>query len=508
VKRDNGDARRTPETDPSKRDFLKTSAGLLASAAFAPLLPGSAAPQQDNQDARTVERIERQNREARGRILVKGGTVVTMDPAVGDFLQADVLIDGKKIVEVRPNIRASGTVIDATNMIVMPGLVDGHRHCWQNMFRRVICNADGEVYGTFANSLIPAVRPRDVYIGNLASGLSAINAGITSMLDVSHISKTSAHSDAAITAHLDSGIRAVYGYAAPRGGAAQATQYPQDIHRIKKQFFSSEDQLVSLRLAGGDVALARQVGVGITMDGIFGMATPLRPNSAEQRLLQMAKAGELGPDLTLIHGTGFSESVFKAIADNGVSMVLAVTSDGTLRGLGNSVAPIQGVIDHGLLQRTGLSVDVEVCLSPDLFAQMRAVFLLQRVLSNKRWAEGDPTAPAPMTVRDVLTMATVGGARASGLQNKIGTLTPGKEADIVLIRANDINTGPLNNAIGTIVIGAGTDNVDTVIIAGQIRKTQGKLVGVNEAAVMRAAKASRDYLAAATGLWKTADILG
>ena len=117
---------------------------------------------------------------------------------------------------------------------------------------------------------------------------------------------------------------------------------------------------------------------------------------------------------------------------------------------------------------------------------MRAVFLIQRVLSNKRWAEGDRTAPAPMTVRDVLTMATIGGARANGLLNKIGTLTPGKEADIVLIRANDIATGPLNNAIGTVVIGAGADNVDTVIIAGQIRKTRGKLVGVNEAAVMRA----------------------
>jgi cytosine/adenosine deaminase-related metal-dependent hydrolase len=256
------------------------------------------------------------------------------------------------------------------------------------------------------------------------------------------------------------------------------------------------------------VALARQVGVGITMDGVFGMATPLRPNSSEQRLLEMAKTGELGPDVTLIHGTGFSERVFKAVVDNGVSMVLAVTSDGTLRGLGNSVSPIQGVIDHGLLRRTGLSVDVEVCLSPDLFAQMRAVFLIQRVLSNKRWAEGDATAPAAMTVRDVLTMATVGGARANGLQTKIGSLTPGKEADIVLIRANDINTGPLNNAVGTVVIGAGADNVDTVIIAGQIKKTRGKLVGVNEAAVMRAAKASRDYLGAATGLWKLQDILG
>ena len=123
MKHKNEDAGRPPGTDPSKRDFLKTSAGLFASAAFAPLLPGSAA----QEDAQAVERIERRNQEARGRVLVKGGTVITMDPDVGDFLQADVLIDGKKIVEVRPNIRASGTVIDATNMIVMPGLIDTGR---------------------------------------------------------------------------------------------------------------------------------------------------------------------------------------------------------------------------------------------------------------------------------------------------------------------------------------------------------------------------------------------
>lgn len=491
----------------SRRTFLKaTTGGLVAGAAFGPVLSGTAAAQ-DARAADGVQRVARQSREPRGRLLLRGGTVITMDPDVGDFLEADVLIEGRKILDVKPGIRDSARVIDARDMIVIPGLVDAHRHCWQNMFRRVIPNADGEVYGTFANSLIPAVRPQDVYIGNLISGLSAINSGVTCMLDVSHISKSAAHSDAAIQAHLDSGIRGVYGYAAPRSGASAAPQYPQDIHRIKKQFFSSADQLVSLRLAGGDVRLAREVGVGITMDGIFGMATPLRPNSAEARLLAMAKAGEFGPDLTIIHGTGFSEQVFRAVADNGVCMVLAVTSDGTLRGLGNSVAPIQGIIDHGLLNRTGLSVDVEVSLSPDLFAQMRAVFLLQRVLSNKRWAEGERDAPPPMTVRDVFTMATIGGARANGLIDRIGTLTPGKQADVVLIRANDITTGPLNHALGTVVVGAGTDNVDTVIIAGEVRKAGGRLVGISEDAIMRTARASRDFLAAATGLWKREDIL-
>ena len=504
---DHREKKKSGKTDSSKRDFLKTGAGLVAGAALAPLLPGIAAAGQANRDAEAVERITRQNGEARGRLLIKGGTVISMDPQVGDFLQADVLVEGKKIVDIKPNIRASATVIDATDMIVIPGLVDGHRHCWQNMFRRAVPNVGIEGYGNFANGLIPSFRPRDVYLANLASGLSAINAGMTCMQDVSHISKTPAHSDAAIMAHIDSGIRGVYGYAAPRSGAGQASQYPQDIHRLKKQFFASDDQLVTMRLAGATVALAREVGVGMTIDAISGLATPPRQAYSEPRLQEMAKNGELGPDVALIHCTALSDAAFRLIADHGANVVLSVTSDGQLRGIANSVAPIQSVLDHGMLRRTAFSIDVEVSLSPDLFSQMKAAFFLQRVLSNKRWAEGDASAPAMMTVRDVLTIGTIGGATALALQNKIGTLTPGKEADIVLIRGNDITNGPLNNAIGTIVIGATPDSVDTVIIAGKVRKSKGKLVGVDEAAVMRALRASRDYLGAASGLWKQQDII-
>ena len=505
--RDHRAERTTDKTDSSKRDFLNTSAGLVAGAALSPLLQGIAAGQA-NRDADAVDRIPRQNAEIRGRLLIKGGTVITMDPQVGDFLQADVLVEGKKIVDVKPNIQAAGaTVIDATDMIVIPGLIDGHRHCWQNMFRRNVPNGGIAEYGNFANGLVPSFRPRDVYIANLASGLSAIYCGITTMQDVSHISKTSAHSDAAIMAHQDSGIRGIYGYAPPRGGAETAKQFPQDIRRLKKQWFSSDDQLVTMRLAGGDITLAKEVGVPFTMDGVSGLATPPRQSFSEPRLRDMAKAGHLGPDVCLIHATALSDDVFRLIADNGANIVLSVTSDGQLRGIATSVAPIQSVLDHGLLRRTAYSVDVEVSLSPDLFAQMKATFLLQRVLSNKRWAEGDASAPAMMTVRDALTIGTIGGATAMALQSKVGTLTPGKEADIVLIRANDITNGPLNNAIGTVVIGATPDSVDTVIIAGQVRKSKGRLVGVNEAAVLKTMRASRDYLGAASGLWKPQDIL-
>jgi cytosine/adenosine deaminase-related metal-dependent hydrolase len=431
-----------------------------------------------------------------------------MDPAVGDFVSADVLVVGAKIAEVRPNIAAAADVIDARDMIVIPGLVDAHMHAWQNVFRRVIADADFERYGNFATALIPAIRPEDVYIGNLLSGAGALQSGITCMLDYSHISKTPEISDAAIDGHVKSGVRAIYAYAAPR--LSSAPQFPQDIRRLKKQFFSSDDQLVTLRLGTAldpaNFALAREVNVGITCDGIYGIASPLRPSSAPA-LMDLAKAGAIGPDVTLIHCTGFSPSLFDVVENNGGCLVLAPTSDAALRGLADSLTPIQGVIDHGLLRRTGLSVDVQVSLSSDLFAQMRAVFAIQRLIANKRLADGDQQAPSPMTVRDVLTMATIGGATASGLSNRIGTLTPGKEADIVLIRASDVNLGPLNNALGTVVIGAGPDNVDTVIVGGRIRKSGGVLVGVDTAAIVRQARASRDHLAMATGVWTRDDVV-
>jgi cytosine/adenosine deaminase-related metal-dependent hydrolase len=177
-----------------------------------------------------------------------------------------------------------------------------------------------------------------------------------------------------------------------------------------------------------------------------------------------------------------------------------------LRGLADSVTPVQRVLDAGMTARTGLSTDVETSLSGDLFAQMRAAFTVQRIFANKLWAEGG-AAPATMSVRDVLRMATVGGAAANGLSDRIGTLTPGKEADLVLVRANHIAAGPLNNAAATVVIGGTPDLVDTVIVGGQIRKRHGVLVRTDTADILAEAQRSRDFLARAANLWRAEDVI-
>jgi cytosine/adenosine deaminase-related metal-dependent hydrolase len=209
----------------------------------------------------------------------------------------------------------------------------------------------------------------------------------------------------------------------------------------------------------------------------------------------MYEAGELGPDVTIIHGTGFSDKVLAALADCGASIVLAPTSDSSLRGLANSTPPIQGILDHRLVDRTGISIDIEVALSPDLFSQMRGILTIQRLLANRQWADGDIDAPPQLAAQDILTMATRGGARACGLSDRIGTLTPGKEADMILIQANDIMNGPLNNAIGTVVVGAGVDSVDTVIVGGRLKKWRGDIVGYDTHAIVAAAARSRDRIA-------------
>jgi hypothetical protein len=310
-----------------------------------------------------------------------------------------------------------------------------------------------------------------------------------------------------VKGHLDSGVRAVYAYAAPR--LAMPSPFPGDVRRLKQRFFQSNQQLVTLRLGTAidraNFALAREVGIGITCDGIYGMATPARPDSSPS-IIQMAGDGLLGPDVTFLHGTGFKQDVFRVLVERKANLVLAPTSDATLRGLADSITPVQGVIDSNHLERTGLSSDVEISLSGDLFAQMRAVFLVQRMLASKRWADAG-AAPAPMQVRDVLKMATVGGANANGLLDRIGTLTPGKEADLVLLRARDPNIGPLNNAAATVVVAATPDTVDTVIIGGQIRKRRGALVRTDVAKILRDAELSRDFLGDAAGVWRPADML-
>lgn len=456
------------------------------------------------------------------RWLFKGGVVLTGDEAIGDFVCGDVLVEGGKIVAVAREISSDAPVIDASNIIVLPGLVDGHKHLWVGAFKYGMPDNTAGNSSHFMNSVLHALRPEDAYISALAEDLAAINAGTTSVLDYAFISKAPDVVDACIEGHRASGARIVYCYGETRDDTQRrhnptatartptVPPFPQDLPRIQQSYFRSTDQLLTLRLAdtwGEHFAVARQHGIGITSDGVYGLATSMRSGNWTPHLRELAASGELGPDVTFIHCTGLSSEMFELLAEHRVAVTLAPFTDACYRGAADSVSPIQKVLDHGLLERTGLSTDAAHLEPGHLFAQMRTVLIIQRMLANQRWQAGDPAAPTTMRARDLLTMATRGGARAIGLGDRVGTLTPGKDADIIMIRYGDLSLGPLTNAVGSIVLGADPSHVDTVMIRGEIRKRNGKLVGVDEASIMRRFLASREFLAATAGVWRESDVV-
>lgn len=503
--------------DGTRRTFLKQSlAGLAAGAAMAAVGGENQARAHGRDDDDDDD--DRHGPHSK-RILIKDGVVLSMDPAVGDFAKADVLIDGKKIVAVRPNIKASGAkVIDASGMIVIPGMSDCHRHTTWNAFHMVIPNATWDSWNEWAISVVPHLTPEDVYAATLLSSYQAINSGVTCMHDLAHIAKTPEHVDAGIRALFDSGIRGVYGYASPRGVTAPP-EFPQDIRRVKTRFFSSDDQLVSLRFASAhnvaNYALAREIGVPIMTDGNYGIGTPTRPQNSLATILSFLDQGLLGPDVTFIHGNGLPKDVFGRLTGVGLNFAMAPTSEMTLRNIADSTPIVQHALDFNWTHKMGYSTDVETYTSANYFDQLHAVFLSQRMLASRQyiWGEVHPNvsvpgpAPDPMTVYDVLKMATVGGASANHVSNKAGSLTPGKEADIVLIQADDISMGPLNNAYGQVVTGASVQNVDTVIIGGKIKKRKGKLVDVDVERILKRARASRDRIASTGVGWQPSDLI-
>jgi cytosine/adenosine deaminase-related metal-dependent hydrolase len=423
------------------------------------------------------------------QILLKGGCVLTLDARLGNFERADVLIDGTRIADVRPNISASNaTTIDASNTILMPGFVDTHRHMWEGQLRNILPDGLLSDYGRDITGVARAVyRPEDVRIGDFVSALGAINAGVTTVLDWSHIGNSPQHSDAAIDGLRESGIRAVYAHGG--GTAGPQNQFPADIRRLRRQSFSSNDQLLTLAMATGvnpdDWRVAREVGAPITIH--------LRGTNV---LASVRDA--LGPDITYIHCNGLTESDWQLIQSSGgnVSISCPVEME-----MGHGIPPIQESLDHGI--RPSLSTDVETQMPGDFFTQMRSVFTLQRMLLLTRERSGEQNLPKLLTAREVIEFATIEGAKDNRLDMKIGTLVPGKEADVIMLRTDQINVMPVNNAFGAIVLGMDTSNVDTVLIAGKILKRQGKLVGVDLDRIRRQAEQSRDYLLSKTGWPKT-----
>ncbi len=517
----------------SRRDFLKATAvtGAAAAAATGADLIAPRRARANDFDSDPPEDTGRRGR----RYVIRGGSVMTMDPSMpnkGDWPQADVLVEGKKILAVGPNLRAGGaTEIDARGKIVMPGFIDTHHHQFETALRSFLTN--GVLINDGSNTLsaartyfefilltfAPKYRPEDVYISELFGGLAQLDNGVTTVHDVSQIHHSPAHSDAAIQALFDTGRRAAFGYFESAGAAIIGTnpgnQYPTDAFRIKKQWFSSTDQLVTM-IMGGEVYLpayekawniGRQLGLQVA-------AHILSPFSIRPTLDALAagtggdsgKLG-LGPDNLFIHMTGMSDQGWQGVHDHGVQVSVAFPIEMNMR---HGEPPILKL--QSLHMEPSLSTDVEVTMTADLFTQMRSAMTMQRMLVNQmileqgnfyppnQWPTPAPGTPPLLYVRDVLRFATMNGARHLRLDGKTGSLTPGKEADIIILDARALNVAPLNNVPGAVVSLMDRTNVETVIVAGKIRKWQGQLLDVDLPGLRRRLEASRDFVFQAAGI--------
>jgi 5-methylthioadenosine/S-adenosylhomocysteine deaminase len=437
------------------------------------------------------------------RLLLRGGQVLTVDPELGDLPTGDVLIDGDRIAEVAPQVDTDAEVVDASGKIVIPGFVDTHRHTWEAAIRGCAPNATlddyfVEVLDTFA----PLYRPEDVYASNLAGALECINAGITTLVDWSHINNTPEHPDAAIRGLQEAGIRAQYAYGSANTSLADywfestITIPADDVKRVRDTYFSSGDGLLTMALATrgpgfckdevvrAEWGMARELGIPITVHvgmgrlaGRFGM------------IKQLSGLDLLGPDTTYIHCCYFSDEEWQLVADSRGTISIAPQVEVQM---GHGWPPIMKSLDYGL--RPSLSIDVVTTVPGDMFTQMRCAFGCERARINAVTWEADVGAPENMlTARQMLEMATRNGAHVVGLEDRIGSLTPGKQADVVVIDAGALNVAPVIDPVAAVTLCADVSNVDTVIVGGKVRKRDGKLLADVDTA-RRQVQASSEYL--------------
>jgi 5-methylthioadenosine/S-adenosylhomocysteine deaminase len=508
----------------SRRDFLKASAATAVSATALSVLGASPAVAQPGSgllaDTGTPGR----------RYVIRGGYVMSMDPQVGDFAPGDVLVEGTKIVAVGPNLQpgSGGGIIDAAGRIVMPGFIDTHHHQFETVLRSFLANgllindgsgspsANPTYFEYILRKFAPVYRPEDVYINELFAGLAQLDDGVTTVHDISQIHHSPEHSDAAIQALLDTGRRAALGYF-ESAGAVAGNKYPQDAFRIKQQWFSSSDQLVHI-IMGGEVYLGaptytqawqigRQLGLQIAAHILspFGIR-PILDDLARGRGGVSNDIG-LGPDNLFIHMTGMSDLGWQGVKDAGAQVSIAFPIEMNMR---HGIPPILKMQSLGM--EPSLSSDVEVTMTADFFTQMRSTMTMQRMVVNQmileqgtfmppnQWPTPVPGTPPLLNVRDVLRFATINGAKHLRLDTKTGSLTPGKEADIVLLDATALNVAPLNNVPGAVVSLMDRTNVETVIVAGRVRKWKGTLLNVDLSRLRRQLEASRDRIFAAVGI--------
>ncbi|MBF6180048.1 amidohydrolase family protein [Nocardia otitidiscaviarum] len=411
-------------------------------------------------------------------LLLRGGAVLTMDDEIGDFDNADVLITNGEIAAVGHDLDAKdATIIDCGGKIVIPGFVNSHHHMFQTALRSFWSDALEIDYflqsRTGDDALFHQYTPEDVYWGEYGGALECLAAGTTTVVDTSQCSYTPEHTDAALDGIRRSGIRCMFSYSPAFGDHDPHESYahPDDIHRLLKAY-GTPDEAGLIRLALGyhvdeDLfRLAKDIGLPIfahVNDASWGSV-----------LEQFEEEELLTPSATYIHCLGLEDSAWQTIRRSGGRVSVSASAE---QSLGMGLPALQAAIDHRV--PVSLGTDAVSTAPADFFSQMRAAYLLQRRACMDAERDGTSESPAPLSTRDILRIATAGGAEAAHLDHVIGTLSPGKRADVTILNARTLNAGPVNHAAGAIVQFMDTSNVDTVLVDGRIAKRDGRMIDVD-----------------------------
>ena len=441
--------------------------------------------------------------------LIRGAIIVTMDRQ-GDLPQGDLLVQGERIAAIAPALDApDAEVVDATGCIVIPGLVNAHMHTWQTALRGVAANWTLlEYFQKMHAGLATAFGPEDLFIATRMGALNQLNCGTTTLADWCHNNPTPAHNDAAIEGLLSTGIRAAFFHGTPKPDPKPGQQpfwevpHPRaEVERLLKahqgrallaiQAAVLGPHYATLEVAMHDFRMARELGLIASLHQGGGAART--PDGWEK----LEAAGLLGPNINIVHGHALSDEQLQRFCELGMSFSAAAESEMS-QGHGHPLT--------GRLRRFGrapsLGVDLESVLSGDMLTQARVALGIQRSLDNVAWRAEHGTIPptSTITTREALSWVTVEGARMLQQLDRIGTLAPGKQADLVVIRASDLNMQPVHDAVSSVLFQASLGNIDSVMVAGKWKKRAGQLLAGDLAADLRKLRASGEKITRAMGL--------
>lgn len=421
------------------------------------------------------------------RILISGAAILSMDPSVGELPAGDILIEGERIAAIAPRIEAGDAErVEAGGRIAVPGFINAHMHTWQTGLRSLAADWTLLEYFRWVHAgLATRFRPEDVGIATLVGALGQIDAGTTTLVDWCHNNPTPDHTDAAVEALAESGIRAAFFHGSPKPdpkpGEPHFSEVPHpraEVERLRRGRFASDDGLLTLGLAilgphystlgvaQGDIRLAREFGLVASMHQ--GGGAPRTPGGWESLIAE----GLVGPAINVVHGNDLPDALFSRLVDLGASISVTPENEMT-QGHG---FPVTGrLLERGAAPSLG--VDLESVLAGDMMGVARIALGMQRALDNAKSRRETGAIPATSTVRvrQALSWITIEGARMLGLDHRIGSLTPGKQADITLIDARALHLQPVHDPAATVVMQAGRGDVEAVMIAGRFRKRGGRL---------------------------------